>query len=87
MSWRISISKRSTSYVGHLAVLGDRPSVYIGAQRPRDQVLFDSLIDAAPPLSLTWPKDIRPKFRASFGFITVAFSAFPPCDHRAVCGP
>jgi len=61
---------------GHLAVLGDRPSVYVGAQRPRDQVLFDSLIDAAPPFSITWPKDIRPKFRASFGIIIVAFSTF-----------
>ena len=59
---------------GHLAVLGNRLSVYVGAQRPRYQVLFDSLIDAFPPFSLTWPKDIRPEFGGSFGIITVALS-------------
>jgi hypothetical protein len=61
---------------GHLAVVGNRPSVYVGAQRSRDQVLFDSLIDAAPPFSLTWPKDICPEFGASIGIITVAFGTF-----------
>ena len=61
---------------GHLAVLGNRSSVYIGTQRSRYQVGFDSLIDAFSPFPLTWPKDIRLEFGGSFGIITVALSTF-----------
>jgi hypothetical protein len=58
----------------HLAILGNRPSIHVGAQCLWYQVLFDSLIDALPPFPLTWPKDIRAKFGGSFGIITLALS-------------
>src|SRR5438093_615784 len=52
---------------GHLAVLHNRSSVYVGTLRSRYQVLFDSLIDASPPFPLTRPKDIDPNLEAASG--------------------